>query len=154
MKPAAWRWHHCVQVRVRYAETDRMGVAWHGNYFAWFEIGRTELLRRAGSSYRELEEQGIGLPVVEVSSRYHCPASYDDLVEVRTRLSEWTRVRVGFEYEVVRPSDGRLLATGVTRHASVNPQGRPVRLPDRFLEVLSGIHSLACSPLPSEVYPS
>jgi acyl-CoA thioester hydrolase len=117
-------------VRVRYAETDQMGVAYHGDYFAWFEVGRTDLLRERGLTYRELESQGLRLPVIETSARFLKPALYDDILEIRTRLAELTGARVTFRYEVHREGDGGLLATATTSHAAVDPQGRPRRLPE------------------------
>ncbi len=116
-------------VRVRYAETDQMGVAWHGQYFAWFEVGRTDLLRERGCTYRELEAAGLRLPVIDAAAKYLRPARYDDLLEVRTRLSRLGGARVEFEYEVRRPGEEPPLATGSTAHAAVDPEGRPRRLP-------------------------
>jgi acyl-CoA thioester hydrolase len=117
------------RIRVRYAETDQMGVAWHGNYLAWFEVGRTDLLRGVGLSYRELEAQGLRLPVVEASARFTRPARYDDVLEIRTRLAALGGARLSFEYEVVRDGTQETLATGSTTHASVDAEGRPRRLP-------------------------
>jgi acyl-CoA thioester hydrolase len=117
-------------LRVRYAETDQMGVAWHGNYLAWFEVGRTDLLRAHGLTYRELEHEGLRLPVIEARARYLKPARYDDVLEVHTRLEALGRARVRFLYEVQRA--GEVLATGATEHAAVDPLGRPRRLPDEL----------------------
>lgn len=117
-------------VRVRYPETDRMGVAWHGHYLAWFEIGRTEWMRAAGVAYGRLEdERGIRFPVVEAAARYHAPARYDERLEVETRLVEVGGARVRFVYRVEGAEDGRLRATGSTMHAAVDERGRPRRLP-------------------------
>ena len=122
---------------MRYAETDQMGVAYHGHYLAWYEIGRTELMRELGCAYGELEKRdGIFFPVVEVGSRYLVPARYDDVLRVRTRLVRVGGARVRFEYELIRDDDGRLLATGFTEHASVGAHGRPVRLPAPVREML------------------
>jgi acyl-CoA thioester hydrolase len=117
-------------VRVRYAETDQMGVAYHGNYFAWFEVGRTDLLRQFGLTYKELEGQQVRLPVIETHVRYRKPALYDDLLEIRTRLTEMTGVRLVFEYDVVRDGEPEPLAEAMTAHAAVDAQGRPRRLPE------------------------
>ena len=117
-------------VRVRYAETDQMGVAWHGEYLAWFEVGRTDLLRGCGCTYRDLEAQGLRLPVVEVEARFMKPARYDDLLEIRTRLTALGRVRVTFAYEVWRDGEGAPLATGSTSHAALDREGRLCRIPD------------------------
>jgi acyl-CoA thioester hydrolase len=116
-------------VRVRYAETDAMGVVYYSNYLVWFEIGRCEWLRRSGCSYREMEESGIRLPVIETRCEYKRAARYDDEVEVRTRASLLSPARVGFEYRLVRRSDGALVAAGHTVHAAVDLNGRPRRLP-------------------------
>ncbi len=116
-------------IRVRYAETDQMGVAWHGQYFAWFEVGRTDFLRELGLTYKELEQQGLRLPVIEAQARYLRPAHYDDVLEIRTRLARMTGARVLFDYEVHRPGPGGPLAVGQTVHAAVFPDGRPRRLP-------------------------
>ena len=117
-------------LRVRYAETDQMGVAWHGQFFAWFEVGRTDLLRQRGCTYRELEEQGLRFPVIEVAARYLKPARYDDVLEIRTRLTGLTPVRLSFEYEIHREGTPGPLATGSTVHASLDHEGKPRRLPD------------------------
>jgi len=123
-----------VQVRVRYPEVDRMGVAHHASHFVWFEIGRTELMRAKGVTYRRLEDDGIFLPVIEAA--YHAPARYDDLVRVVTRVEGASAVRIAFSYRVESEADGRLLATGTTRHAAVDGRGRPRRLPAGLRELL------------------
>lgn len=124
------------RVRVRYAETDRMGVVYHANYFVWFEIGRTEWLRATGWSYREMEQDGTSLPVIEAHCAFRQPARYDDELDIRARASRLTPVRVRFDYEVVR--DGHdLIATGYTIHAAIDGRGRPCRLPARVAECLA-----------------
>ena len=124
-------------VRVRYAETDQMGVAWHGEYLAWFEVGRTDLLRGCGCSYRELEAQGLRLPVIEVQARYLRPALYDDVLEIHTRLTDVGGVRVSFDYEVRRQGTDGPLAVGSTSHAAIDLKGRPRRLPQDLLRKLA-----------------
>ena len=119
------------RVRVRYAETDQMGVVYHANFFIWFEVGRTDLLRAAGWTYREMEADGLSLPVIEAHCDFKQPARYDDELEVRTTGELMSPVRVAFSYEVVRPADGELLAKGRTVHATLDRSGRPSRLPDR-----------------------
>ena len=119
------------RVRVRYAETDQMGVVYYANYFVWFEVGRTDLLRDAGWSYREMELEGIALPVIEAHCEYRQSARYDDELEIRTQGSQLSPVRVAFEYEVVRPRDAATIATGRTIHAALDRDGRPCRLPSR-----------------------
>lgn len=124
------------RVRVRYAETDQMGVAYHGDYFAWFEVGRADLLRERGLTYRELEAQDLRLPVVEAQARFLRPALYDDLLEVRTTLAAVSGARVAFDYEVIREGSTAPLATGTTRHAAVDSSGRPRRLPEALRRLL------------------
>jgi acyl-CoA thioester hydrolase len=119
-------WHE-TPVRVRYGEVDRMGVVYHGHYLVYFELGRTELLRSLGSTYREVEEAGTLLVVVETGLRFHRPARYDDDLTVRTRLGSARGVRMRFEYEVRR--GGERLASGHTVLAATDPSGRPRRLP-------------------------
>jgi acyl-CoA thioester hydrolase len=117
------------RVRVRYAETDQMGVVYHANYLVWLEIGRTDLLRDLGWSYREMEEAGYALPVIEAHCEYHRPARYDDELEIETTGMLLTPIRLAFDYVVSRNRER--IVTGRTVHASLNLQGRPVRLPER-----------------------
>lgn len=125
------------RIRVRYAETDAMGVAYYGNYLTWFEVGRTDLLRQLGESYREMEHrEKLRLPVVEAQCRYHRSAIYDDVVEVRTRASRPSRAQIRFDYELVRADDGVRLASGMTVHVAVGLDGRPCRLPRRLTELI------------------
>lgn len=121
------------QVTVRYAETDMMGVVYHGNYLPWFEVGRTTLLKELGLPYRVLEEQGYRLPVLEVNAKYVRPAVYDDTLTIVTTMRERPLLRIRLEYEVYRGEE--LLATGQTVHAFIDKQGRPVRPPASAVEV-------------------
>jgi acyl-CoA thioester hydrolase len=114
-----------------------MGVAHHAEYFAWFEVGRTDLLRQCGMTYRELEKDGLRLPVIEASARYLRPALYDDLLEVRTEVTAVHGARVGFAYEVRRDGAEKPLATGSTEHAAVDARGRPRRLPESLRRSLA-----------------
>lgn len=123
------------RLRVRYAETDQMQVAYHANYFIWFEVGRTDLLRALGWTYREMEGAGFGLPVLEARCAYHRPARYDDEIEIRTTGRLVSPVRMAFDYEAVRLDGGVVTASGHTMHAAVTPEGRPCRLPDRVREL-------------------
>jgi len=109
-----------------------MGVAYHGGYFAWFEVGRTDLLRGRGLTYRELEHEGLRLPVIETHARFLRPAFYDDTLEIRTELQDVSGARVTFAYEVHRPGTEGPLATASTSHAAVDPKGRPRRLPEEL----------------------
>ena len=119
-------------VRVRYAETDKMGVVYYANYFVWFEVARADLLRTLGWSYREMEETGVSLPVIAAHCDYKAPARYDDEIVIRTE--GWLRspVRMEFAYQVSRKADGVLSASGTTMHAALGPDGRPCRLPERI----------------------
>jgi acyl-CoA thioester hydrolase len=116
-------------VRVRYAETDQMGVVYYANYLIWFEVARTDLLRHAGWTYREMEESGFALPVIEAHCVYRQSAHYDDELDLKAAGELLSAVRVRFDYRVTRVADGRVLATGHTIHASLDPAGRPRRLP-------------------------
>jgi acyl-CoA thioester hydrolase len=126
-------------VRVRYAETDQMGVVYYSNYLVWFEVGRTDLLRDSGATYRELEAEGVSLPVIEARCEYHRPARYDDELQVLTTGALLSPVRVEFSYRIVRSHDGEVLASGRTVHAVLDRAGRPCRLPTRVREVFDGI---------------
>ena len=126
------------KVRVRYAETDKMGIVYYANYLVWFEVGRTDLLRERGWSYREMEDDGLSLPVVEAACTYRRPALYDDELEVRTTGVLLSPVRVRFDYQVVRPADAATVAEGHTVHASLDRSGRPARLPARARQVFEG----------------
>ena len=121
------------QVTVRYAETDMMGVVYHGSYLPWFEIGRTTLLKEMGLPYRVLEQQGFRLPVLEVSAKYFRPALYDDTLTIVTTLREKPLLRIRLEYEVRRGEE--LLATGFSMHAFIDRDGRPVRPPASAVKV-------------------
>ena len=122
-------------IRVRYAETDQMGIVYYANYFIWFEVGRTDLLRAEGWSYRGMEQEGFALPVIEAHCSYREPAKYDDDLEIKTRGTLLTPVRVRFDYDVVRTSDTAILATGHTVHAALDRNGRPCRLPERAKKI-------------------
>jgi len=120
------------QITVRYAETDMMGIVYHGNYLPWFEVGRTTLLKECGLPYRELETQGYLLPVVELGVKFAKPALYDATVTIITRLHERPLLRIRLDYEIRRGDD--LLVTGFTVHGFINKAGEPVRPPALFTE--------------------
>ena len=124
-------------VRVRYAETDKMGVVYYANYFVWFEVARADLLRSLGWSYREMEHAGVALPVIEAECQYHTGARYDDELDIRATGRMLSPVRMEFTYQVVRRHDAALAASGRTVHAAVSSQGRPCRLPDRIRQVFA-----------------
>lgn len=123
---------HATTVRVRYAETDRMGVVYHTNYLVWCEIGRTELIRGLGTSYASLEAEGIRLAVAEASIRFHSPARYDDRVRIETWIERAQSRAVTFGYEIARvePEPETRLATARTMLVALDTDGEPRRLPD------------------------
>ena len=121
-----------ITIRVRYAETDRMGLLHHANYLVYFEQARTELLRSLGHSYRDLEDQGYLLVLTRIEVRYRRPARYDDLLTVRTTVVRTTAVRIDHRYEVF--GDGQLVAEGTSTLACVDRTGRPQLLPDFLRE--------------------
>jgi len=126
------------KVRVRYAETDQMGVAYYANYLVWFEVGRSQFCNDCGFSYRDMErETGLFLIVAEASCRYKTPARYEDDLIIKTTISELTRRTVRFSYEIER-ADGAIVATGETLHALINSEGRLSALPDKFRSYLRG----------------
>ena len=114
-----------------------MQVAYHAHYFTWFEVGRCELLRSLGQSYRTLEESGYKLPVIEAHCEYHAPALYDDQLEIRTKARLISPVRVRFEYEVKRHTDRCVAASGLTVHAAINSVGKAARLPLEIRQLLA-----------------
>lgn len=123
------------RLRVRYAETDKMGVVYYANYLVWFEVARADLLRSLGWNYREMELAGISLPVIEAHCEYHRPARYDDELEVRAEGRMLSPVRMEFTYQVIRLADSAVAASGRTVHAAIGPSGRPRRLPERIRQV-------------------
>ena len=124
-------------LRVRYAETDKMGVVYYANFLVWFEVARADLLRSLGWTYREMEAAGVSLPVIEAHCEYARPARYDDEIEIRTEGQMVSPVRMRFNYTVVRRADQVVAAQGHTVHAAVDVSGRPCRLPARVKEVFS-----------------
>jgi acyl-CoA thioester hydrolase len=124
-------------LRVRYAETDKMGVVYYANFLVWFEVARADLLRALGWTYREMEAAGVSLPVIQAHCDYMRPARYDDEIEIRTEGEMVSAVRMRFNYTVVRRADQVVAAQGHTVHAAVDASGRPCRLPARVKEVFS-----------------
>jgi len=128
MKPTAE-----TRLRVRYAETDCMGVVYYANYLVWMEVGRVELCKSLGFSYREMENQdGVALAVVEAHCRYRAPARFDDEVVVKTWVDEANPRLAGFAYEMRLADSGQILATGYTRHVFVNRQMQRTRMPEKY----------------------
>jgi acyl-CoA thioester hydrolase len=127
------------QVRVRYAETDQMGVVYHGNYAQYFEMGRVEWLRNMGVSYKWMEENGVMLPVVSLSLNFKKPARYDDLLTVKTILKSQTSVKIEFDYEIYN-ENGELLTTGYSMLVFVDRNtGRPILPPDYVSEKIKAL---------------
>jgi acyl-CoA thioester hydrolase len=124
-------------IRVRYAETDKMGVVYYANYFVWFEVARADLLRSLGWSYRDMEHGGVSLPVIEAHCEYVRPARYDDELEVKAEGRLLSPIRMEFTYQVRVLPEGVVAASGKTVHAAVDATGRPCKLPDRVREAFS-----------------
>jgi acyl-CoA thioester hydrolase len=132
--------YHDVTVRVRYAETDQMGVVYHANYLVWFEVGRVELMRALGVEYKRMEiEDDCQIVVADLRCRYHHPARYDEVLRVRTRIVESRNRVVRFAYELFRDADGQLLATGETKHIICGRNGKPKLLPQKYRSVFEAI---------------
>ncbi|HMA36275.1 MAG TPA: thioesterase family protein [Chloroflexia bacterium] len=131
-----------VRLRVRYAETDAGGVVYHSRYLPWLEMGRTEWMRARGYTYRQLEQMGLFLMVIEVHLYYRAPSTYDDPIVLHARLAEFGRVKVRFAYQVYNEETGRLLAEGETLHAFVGRDGRPIRLASQFPEVWARLQAV------------
>jgi len=136
MKPAMLQYHD-VTLRVRYAETDQMGVVYHSNYLIWFEVGRVELMRSHGFDYKRMEiEDDCYLVVADVHCRYHHSARYDEVLRIRTRIAESKNRVVVFSYEVIRDADGQVLANGETTHVICGSNGRPKLLPEKYRRIM------------------
>ncbi|MFN8686232.1 MAG: acyl-CoA thioesterase [Acidobacteriota bacterium] len=123
---------------MRYAETDQMGVVYHANYIVWMEVGRVEAMRAAGVDYAQMEREGVVVAVVGVEVDYRVAARYDEVVEVGVRVTEVLSRKMRIEYEIRRATDGMVLATGATRHLFVSKELRPMRCPDKYLDVFRG----------------
>lgn len=129
-------WHEN-EIRVRYAETDKMGIVHHSNYFVWFEIGRSEFCRSRGFSYRDMEDKDNALLVVAESyCRFKSPSYYEDVLSIRTQVARIRSRSILFVYEIFRPSDSTIVADGETLHLVVNRQGKVTTLPDRYKKML------------------
>jgi acyl-CoA thioester hydrolase len=129
------------RVRVRYAETDQMGVVYHANYLIWFEVGRVELIRQMGLDYKRMEiEEGCGIAVVEATCRYKAPARYDEELVVRTRITGVRGSVVKFGYTILRAEDGVLLCEGATTHVVVDREMRKTAMPERYAAAFRAAH--------------
>ncbi len=129
---------HTTQVRVRYAETDQMGVVYHANYVVWMEVARVEAIRSVGLNYADMERDGVRIAVLGVEVDYRAAARYDDLVNITAKVVEVQSRKLRIEYEIHRASDGQLLATGATRHLFVNHDLKPIRCPEQYFHRFTG----------------
>jgi acyl-CoA thioester hydrolase len=137
---------HDATIRVRYAETDQMGVVYHSNYLIWFEIGRVELMRALGFEYKKMEtDDDCYIVVAEASCRYLLPARYDELLRIRTRISQAGNRIVKYSYELLRDSDNHLLATGATTHVICGRDGKPKQLPEKYRNKFRALAAAASS---------
>ncbi len=127
-------WHE-TQIRVRYKDTDRMGVVYYGNYLTFFEVGRTEFMRDLGLSYSSLEAEGYALAVTEAYAKYHANVDYDTKIIVKTAITNLTKVRVRFDYEVIDREEN-ILVTGYTVHASINENKKAARIPASLRDLI------------------
>jgi acyl-CoA thioester hydrolase len=129
--------YHDAKVRVRYAETDQMGVVYHANFLIWFEVGRVELMRALGVEYKRMEkEDDCRIVVADVHCRYHDSARYDEELRIRTRITESKNRVIVFSYEVIRDADGKVLANGETTHVICGSNGRPKLLPEKYRRIM------------------
>jgi acyl-CoA thioester hydrolase len=131
--------HHDIEFRVRYAETDQMGVVYHTNYLIWCEVGRTDFIRARGMSYADIERAGIGLAVSDLSARFHGAARYDDMIRVRTTLAELKSRSITFDYVITKAETGDRLVTARTALVSIDSNGRPTMLPQSVRALFEGL---------------
>jgi len=131
---------HRITCRVIYGDTDIMGYAYHANYFRWFEMGRTEMFRSLGLSYKGIEERGIFLPVSEAHCKFISPVRYDEVLIIETSLDTSIRGGFKFDYRLLRQEDEQLLAVGYTRHPCVNEAGKVVRPPGFLMDIVAKIN--------------
>lgn len=129
-------------IRVRYAETDQMGVVYYANFFVWFEVARVELMRQMGFSYKQMEiEDDSFVVVARASCTYKQPATFDDVLRIRTRVSESRRRTIAFTYEIFNDAAGALVATGETLHVICDRKGRPKSLPEKYRKFFPLTHT-------------
>jgi acyl-CoA thioester hydrolase len=136
-------------IRVRYADTDKMGITYYSKYLEWFEVGRTEMLRDIGFPYTQLEKEGIGLPVIEAYCRYHRAATYDQLLRIVSAVKTLPRVTIRIDYKIYNEQQ-ELLVDGYTTHPFIGKAGKPVRAPKSLLEVLQPYFQADPLDLPSD----
>jgi len=128
---------HTHQLRVRYSESDRMGTFYNSRLLEWMEVGRSELIRATGNTYAEWEERGVMAPIVEANLKFRGRAGYDDLLEIKTTCQREGRARLRFESKLSLAESGRPVAEGYTIHALIDPNGKPIRIPDWVAEALA-----------------
>jgi acyl-CoA thioester hydrolase len=126
---------HTTDIRIRYKDTDRMGVVYYGNYFTFFEIGRSEYMRELGFPYSRLESEGYSLVVTEASAKYHANVGYDSLIRIKTAITELRKVRLRFDYEVISENNIRLVS-GHTIHACLNSNQKLVKIPHVMMRIM------------------
>lgn len=126
---------HTTDIRIRYKDTDRMGVVYYGNYFTFFEIGRSEYMRELGFPYSRLESEGYSLVVTEASAKYHANVGYDSLIRVKTAITELRKVRLRFDYKVISENNVRLVS-GHTIHACLNSNQKLVKIPHVMMRIM------------------
>ncbi|MGA8180069.1 MAG: thioesterase family protein [Desulfobacterales bacterium] len=136
---------HKTTCRVRYVDTDKMGFVYHANYLRWFEIGRSEMLRSMGVSYKSLESKGFYLPLSEMYCKFNAPSQYDDILLIETSFDNRYRAGMKFDYQIFSEDGDKLLASGYTRHACVNVGGHVVRPPKFLLDLIAGHSDFSAS---------
>jgi len=127
------------ELRVRYADIDKMGIVYHSRYLEWFEAARTELLRTKGMTYLEMEKQGYSLPVIEAHCEYKLPVYYDDLIAIQTNLTDVSRIKIRLDYHVLCKKDQLVKVKGYTIHCFMDKEGRPVRAPKELFKIFCQI---------------
>jgi acyl-CoA thioester hydrolase len=126
------------EIRVRYVETDQMAIVHHSVYLHWMEVGRTEYLREKGLSYAQMEKMGVRMPLVEAKLEYFSPALYDDVILIKTKLLDCTKITFTFQYEIYRKSDKKLLTRGMTKHVAADLANKPKRVSKEILSIIGG----------------
>ncbi len=134
---------HTTQIRVRYAETDKMGLAYNGHYLTWFEVGRTEFLRDMGYTYKNIENKGYRLPVIEAGVKYLKPVYYDDVITIKSFIGKKPGIRLRIEYEILRDRD--ILATGFTEHVFTDENLHPKKPPKEILRTILAMWGKSCT---------
>jgi len=132
------------KIKVRYVETDQMGIVHHSNYYPWFEVGRTEFIKEIGMTYSDMEAQNVMLPLVESSCKYIIGAKYEDELTIQTWIEELTGAKIVFKYQVVRDLDGKVIAKGSTTHAFVNKELRVMNLKKKNSDMWDKMNALCC----------